>query len=98
MRNTDNFFDQPYMCAHERSPERLEQLQYHLETGDYFPLLSTIMGFMEEAMRECQTGTLTLVPMEAEVIRQMREDLIHLHTHYEIKPKAQLESVTVCIT
>lgn len=92
MRRTNNFFDEPYNCAHAQNPERLEQLKYHLETGDYFPLLSTIMGFMEEAMYECQTGTLTLAPMEAEVIRQMREDLIHLHNHYEIRPKAATSS------
>mgnify|MGYP001604290704 FL=1 len=42
---------------------------------------------MEEAMQECETGTLSLVPMEADVIRQMRKDLVHLHTHYDILPK-----------
>ena len=87
MTNRGPFFDEPYGCAHDTEPERIQQLEYHIETGDYFPLLSTVLGFMEETMQECETGTLSLIPMEADVIRQMRKDLVHLHTHYDILPK-----------
>src|SRR3989344_6600078 len=76
MSTPEPFFDQSYSCRPKPDPEQLKLLEYHLQTGDYFPLLSTVMGFFEEAMRECQTGPLVLAPMEAEVIQQMREGLI----------------------
>lgn len=80
---------QPYECMTEitSEPERLRQLEYHIESGDYFPLLATVLGFLEEGMRECETGVLTLAPIEAEVIEGFRRDLIHLHKNYKIAPK-----------
>ncbi|MGE5540970.1 MAG: hypothetical protein ACM3TU_01650 [Bacillota bacterium] len=69
-------------------PERLQELQFHLESGDYFPLLSTILGFLEEGMRQCEQGVLALAPVEAEVLENLRMDLIYLHKHYEISPKS----------
>ena len=98
MSTPEPFFDQSYSCRPKPDPEQLKLLEYHLQTGDYFPLLSTVMGFFEEAMRECQTGPLVLAPMEAEVIRQMREDLIHLHNNYEIRPKQDAGDASLCLS
>ncbi len=82
-------FATPYECLEDTSgnPERLKQLEFHIESGDYFPLLATVLGFLEEGMRECETGSLTLAPVEAKVVEDFRKDLIHLHKNYEIQPK-----------
>lgn len=90
MTGTTDTFMKPYerMTDSGSDPERLRQLEFHIQSGDYFPLLATVLGFLEEGMRECETGTLTLAPVEAEVIENFRRDLIHLHKNYTIAPKA----------
>jgi hypothetical protein len=68
-------------------PKSLEQLEFHIKSGDYFPLLATVMGFLEESIRACENGFLTIVPMEAGLIEDVRKELLHLHQHYKIEPK-----------
>lgn len=87
---TETTFAEPFEKQHDTAahPERLEQLQFHIKSGDYFPLLSTLLCFVEEGMRSCESGeALTLPPVEADLIRSLREDLIYLHKHYSIEPK-----------
>ena len=71
----------------EVDTERLAQLRFHLESGDYFRLLATVFGFLEESVKECEVGPITLAPVEAELIQSVRKDLFHLHDNYEIKPR-----------
>jgi hypothetical protein len=87
---TDAAFSKPLDCepaTHE--PARLQQLEFHIKSGDYFPLLATIMGFLEEGIRQCEDGFLTIAPIESEVIQNVRQDLLHLHKHYQIQPKQE---------
>ena len=84
-------FAKPYSKMPDTSaePERLKQLEYHIQSGDYFPLLSTIMCFLEEGMRECETGApLQFAPVEADILKNLREDLLYLHKNYALTPKA----------
>lgn len=82
-------FAKPLACEEEtHDPKRLAALEFHVRTGDYFPLLATVMGFLEESVRECENGFLTIAPIEAEVVRTLRQDLIHLYQHYQITPKS----------
>jgi len=76
------------MADTSEEPERLKELQFHLESGDYFPLLSTVLGFLEEGMRKCEMGVLAFAPIEADVLEKFRKDLIYLHKNYDIQPKA----------
>lgn len=88
MSQTQTFsksFEQMHDAAPD--PDRLKQLEFHIDSGDYFPLLATIMGFLEEGIRECENGFLTIVPMESEIIQNVRKDLLHLHQHYKIDRK-----------
>ncbi|MDB5195371.1 MAG: hypothetical protein JWO84_555 [Parcubacteria group bacterium] len=84
-----NAFAEPYAQQTDTAdePVRLERLEFHIKTGDYFPLLATVMGFLEESIRTCENGFLTIAPIEAKVIENIRQDLIHLHKHYQIQPK-----------
>jgi hypothetical protein len=64
---------------------RLERLYFHLETGDYFPMLATIFGFLEETVTECGCASkLAIAPIETDVIKNVRKDLEYLHKNYKI--------------
>ena len=86
-----NAFSLPYEQQQDTgdNPTRLKELEFHLESGDYFPLLATVLGFLEEGMRQCETGPLETAPVEATVIEDFRRDLIHLHKNYQILPKGE---------
>lgn len=85
-------FARPYSEQEDTGsePARLEVLQFHIKTGDYFPLLATVMGFLEESIRKCEDGFMIIAPMESEVIQNIRKDLIHLHKNYQIEPKERV--------
>jgi hypothetical protein len=69
-------------------PERLERLRFHLQSGDYVPLLCTVLNFLEDGVKACETGVAHAADLlDASVINGMREDLIYLHKHYSIQPK-----------
>ncbi|HEX2792645.1 MAG TPA: hypothetical protein VHO23_02935 [Candidatus Paceibacterota bacterium] len=67
----------------EDEAARLERLRFHLESGDYFPFIATIIGSLKEAAAECgDQAALALAGV-------MQRDLIHLHERYDITPKAE---------
>ncbi len=67
--------------------ERLARLHLHLRTGDYFPTLVTILGFVEETLAACSTTKDELPHLECDLIRGLRKDLMYLNEHYQIQPK-----------
>lgn len=69
------------------SPERID---YHIRTGDYFSVLATMLGFLEE----------TLVPenetsahMKA-LAHELRTDLRYVQANYAIVPR-KLEDIQI---
>ncbi len=74
-------------ASSESDNERLARLHFHLKTGDYFPTLATILGFVEETLGNYTASTDALPPLEQELIRSVRKDLLHLHEYYHIEPK-----------
>ena len=68
--------------------ERLARLHFHLRTGDYFPTLVTILGFIEETLAAYEQGSADQMPhLECDLIRGLRKDLMYLNEHYQIQPK-----------
>jgi hypothetical protein len=66
----------------------ISNLQYHLATGDYFFLLATILGFSEEALKNCHCNpTAVLAEEELELLSQMHRDLLYLQQNYRIVSK-----------
>lgn len=61
------------------TPERID---FHVEKGDYFALLSTVMGFLQESLADCAKGS-----KEYELTKDLRKDLRYLHENYRIVPK-----------
>lgn len=66
---------------------RRERLIFHLKTGDYFAMLATILGFVEETLERAESKNLELAQKEAALARRLREDLIYLQEHYRIEEK-----------
>ena len=64
-----------------------ERLKYHVETGDCFNMIATVLGFLEESLRQHGEKNPELETKEVEAARALRERLQFLNQHYCIKPK-----------
>ncbi len=64
---------------------RLERLAFHIEQGDYFPFLATVLGFLKETV-EGSSAASDLDRAQAAFAGEMREDLLYLQEHYRIVP------------
>lgn len=64
--------------------ERQNALTFHIETGDYFLFLSTLLGFAEETLATGDRSQ-NLIPIQIEAIRAARKDLQYLNDHYRIE-------------
>lgn len=63
------------------TPERID---FHVENGDYFAMLATIMGFMQEGLERCAEGS-----KEHQLAKDLRQDLRYMHAKYQIVPKGK---------
>lgn len=59
---------------------------FHVENGDYFAMLATLLGFVEETANKLQTQDEAMKIAGAEIAR-LRKNLIFLQANYIIKPK-----------
>lgn len=65
--------------------ERLAQLKYHLDSGDYFAFLATIFGILEEGLLKKPNA---IAHEELSLIESIRKDLVYLQSEYHIEPVA----------
>ncbi|MEZ4104420.1 MAG: hypothetical protein R3B60_03990 [Candidatus Paceibacterota bacterium] len=65
--------------------ENLDQLHFHVQAGDYFSTLATILGFVEEMIMEQDTKN--AMAYELKVLRQVKKDLLYLNANFDIKAK-----------
>lgn len=61
------------------TPERID---FHVQTGDYFAVLATALGFMQEALERCPEGE-----RERQLAEELRKDLRYMNGKYSIHPK-----------
>lgn len=68
------------------TPERIE---YHIKNDDYLPLLATMMGFMEEALRLNDSTAVNERKSELALAlaKELREDLRFVGAHYMLVPR-----------
>ncbi len=60
-----------------------ERLLFHINTGDYFAMVATALGFVEEKL-----SSLEKTPsQELRLLRTLKSDLQYLHAHYAVCPK-----------
>lgn len=67
--------------------ERLARLHFHIQTGDYFSMLSTMLGFVEETLTEFHPAEGTLPGIEKSLLQSVRKDLLDLQENYRIEPR-----------
>ncbi|MDB5237502.1 MAG: hypothetical protein JWL88_604 [Parcubacteria group bacterium] len=65
------------------SPERIN---FHIESGDYFAFLATVMGFVEEALSKCESDLVS--EREKFLARELRHDLRYVQANYKILPRS----------
>ena len=63
--------------------EKISRLLFHVHSADYFAYLSTVLGFVEEALLE---RTVAPEP-ELRLIRQMRSELAYLNDTFLLQEK-----------
>ena len=63
------------------------RLTYHLESGDFFNTVATIVGFLEGSLIEHSTENPELAAHEVRLAQSLRRDLMFLNEHYRIEPK-----------
>ena len=68
--------------------EELGHLEFHLESGDYFLYLASLLGFIEETLVAGDSED--SVKLQAEAVRATRRDLRALHQRYAIAPRGTL--------
>lgn len=74
-----------YTIRDAADDKRIERLEFHVKSGDYFPMLATILGFVEETLTQC--GKSELAERQYTLLKDVKKDLMHLHQKYDIKKK-----------
>ena len=65
---------------------QLKQFIFHIENGDYFAMLSTLLGFVEETANKLEEKDEAMKIAEMQIAR-LRQNLQYLHENYTITPK-----------
>ncbi len=89
-------------CSASEDDDRNARLRVHLDAGDYFSLLATIFGFVEDTCVEHERKGYKTAPMTSDAFQKLRGDLIYLQHHYRISKNDTLtqdkpfEKVALC--
>lgn len=78
----------PYWILRDGDSDRIERLTFHIEQGDYFPFLATVIGMLADTIA---TGDPSSDPAKTQraFAEDLRNDLMYLHEHYTITPRPQ---------
>ena len=69
--------------------DNIERVRYHVKTGDYFAVLATALGFVEESLENLQNKEHGApASQELNVLRMLKRDLLFLDERYDIREKA----------
>ena len=85
MNSTTYSIVSPLYLIVRDAPSEHERLLFHVQSGDYFAMVATALGFVEEALAAKEEDILP--SPELSVLRQLKKDLLFLHAHYEIREK-----------
>lgn len=69
------------------SPQRID---YHIRTGDYFSVLATMVGFIEDALSS-ENG---MTEEQKALAHELRTDLRYVQANYTIVPR-RLEDIQI---
>jgi len=75
----------PYWLLRDGDEERLARLHFHIEQGDYFPFLATVIAMLGDTVARCEGAEAG--SMQVNFVEEMRKDLLYLHERYDITPR-----------
>jgi hypothetical protein len=83
-----SYFIRSNPWSFRESPERID---YHIKHGDYLPLLATMMGFMEEALRnnDSHAANQQKTEIALKLARDLRADLRYVSAHYSLTTRSE---------
>lgn len=82
-----NFSSITNACSFDTSAHDHQKLAFHVESDDYFPYLSALLGFVEETLSSANASE-EMVRIQVEAIRATRRDLGYLQNRFHIQPRA----------
>jgi hypothetical protein len=76
------------------TPERID---YHIKNDDYLPLLATMVGFMEEALRVNDSSEVNdrKTELALSLAKELRDDLRYVGAHYALVKRGPGEELDV---
>lgn len=77
---------------------RIERLKFHIKTEDYFAMLATALGIVEEKLATCEQKEdkeNPFVSKEVKLLRSLRADLRYAHRHYRILKNSPLSGYNI---
>ena len=73
---------------HDAPPEdRVEEIAFHVKSGDYFSTLATIMLLLEDSLDDCKQRNVTPSDFHLSTLHALKDELMHLDRNYTIVPK-----------
>jgi hypothetical protein len=80
-----------YLVLRDAPGEAFYDLEYHLEQGDYFGLLATILGACIDAKKDA--SDLSLDDYQLHLLEKTRRDLALLHNTHTIVPRGEMSEI-----
>lgn len=77
-----------YWIIRDADDDRIERLAFHIERGDYFPFLATIIGMLAETVAT-EGASSEAAKEQAAFADEVRKDLLYLHERYVIMPRTK---------
>ena len=73
-----------WLLHDEPSRDRAATIEFHVEGGDYFPTLSTILALLEDSLEDSKKYGLTPSQFQIRTLRDLKDELLHVHRLYTI--------------
>lgn len=68
---------------------RDEQMKFHIESGDYFSTLATVLNLIQDAFTTSMPGKQNSHILSLETLNTLKEELLFLQKHYTIVKKPE---------
>lgn len=64
----------------------VNNFDFHVKNGDYFAMIATLLGFVEETTQKLKEKDEAMKIAEAQIMA-LRKNLLYLQENYKIEPK-----------
>lgn len=64
----------------------VNNFDFHVQTGDYFAMIATLLGFVEEATKKLQEKD-EMMKIAGSQIVELKKNLMYLQENYTMEPK-----------